>query len=117
MPDPQRPQTFQDSKLDWSEVDRVPHARLLAWYRDLIRLRQERPDLHDGRLGRVEVSHDRERGMFWMRRGEIQVLANLSDEPRSFEVDGAVLLAWDNVVSVSGGAVELPPHSAAILEP
>jgi maltooligosyltrehalose trehalohydrolase len=41
IPDPQDPATFERSKLDWSELDRQPHADLLAWHKELIALRRE----------------------------------------------------------------------------
>src|SRR5260370_17220790 len=38
-PDPQDPDTFLRSKLNWMELEREPHASLLAWHRRLIALR------------------------------------------------------------------------------
>ena len=69
VPDPQSAQTFEDSKLDWAEPGQEPHARLLRWYRDLIRLRRDLPDLHDGRLDLVQPHHDHERGLLLVVRG------------------------------------------------
>ena len=42
IPDPQDPQTFQRSKLNWDEVDAGEHARLLALYRDADRVAAHR---------------------------------------------------------------------------
>ena len=42
IPDPNAVATFAASKLDWSERERAPHAQWLAFYRDLIALRQRR---------------------------------------------------------------------------
>jgi maltooligosyltrehalose trehalohydrolase len=39
IPDPQDPETFERSKLDWHERQRPPHAQSLALYTDLLRLR------------------------------------------------------------------------------
>jgi maltooligosyltrehalose trehalohydrolase len=39
VPNPQLPETFERSKLDWSELVSPPHAELLQWYRQLIHLR------------------------------------------------------------------------------
>jgi len=39
VPDPQDPATFAASRLDWTEVDREPHAGVLRLYRDLLALR------------------------------------------------------------------------------
>jgi maltooligosyltrehalose trehalohydrolase len=40
VPDPQDPLTFERSRLDWSELDREPHAGVLRLYRDLLELRR-----------------------------------------------------------------------------
>ena len=45
IPDPQSPETFQDSRLRWSERDQPPHAAVLALYRELLRLRRSEPAL------------------------------------------------------------------------
>src|SRR3954447_19647974 len=34
-PDPQDPFPFPRPRLDWDELDRPPHAELLAWHRQL----------------------------------------------------------------------------------
>lgn len=39
-PDPQDPQTFARSRLDWNEREREPHAGMLRWHRDLLALRR-----------------------------------------------------------------------------
>ena len=40
VPDPQNRATVEASMLDWAEPDCPAHARMLAWYRDLIALRR-----------------------------------------------------------------------------
>jgi maltooligosyltrehalose trehalohydrolase len=40
IPDPQSPETFQRSRLDWDEVERDPHRGVLALYRELLQLRR-----------------------------------------------------------------------------
>ncbi|HEY0772591.1 MAG TPA: malto-oligosyltrehalose trehalohydrolase [Nocardioidaceae bacterium] len=117
VPDPQDPATFAASRLDWSEVAEGDHARLLQWYRDLIRLRRERRDLRDPRLDLVRTRHDRETGLLVLRRGEHQVLVNLGEEPARAEADGKVLLSWEPGVEPADGAVEVPGRSAVILAP
>jgi len=39
IPDPSAVETFERSKLDWSERTREPHARTLALYRELLQVR------------------------------------------------------------------------------
>ncbi len=41
VPDPQNPATVSSSKLDWSELQRDPHAGVLRLHQDLLRLRRE----------------------------------------------------------------------------
>jgi maltooligosyltrehalose trehalohydrolase len=121
VPDPQALETFERSRLDWDERGREPHARLLAWYRDLIALRRARPDLRDPRLDRVRVEHDAAAGTVIVRRGEHVVVVNLATEPRAIALPGAslkLILAWDpDGVVVEGAQVTLGAESAAILGP
>jgi maltooligosyltrehalose trehalohydrolase len=125
VPDPQARATFERSKLDWSEVDREPHARLLRWYADLIRLRRVRPDLRDHRLDRVHVSHDFEANTVVVHRGAHLVVANLADRPHDVGFVSAtarpvhVVLAWDTDATtlVDPTTVRLPAESAAVLGP
>jgi maltooligosyltrehalose trehalohydrolase len=113
VPDPQDPDTFRRSKLDWSEPERAPHARVLQWYRDLLALRRAEPDLRDPRLDEVEVTWaDRH---FRSDRGAFVVLVNLADQPWDCEVGGEVALGWDPDVSVRDGCVEVPPRSAVLI--
>jgi maltooligosyltrehalose trehalohydrolase len=42
VPDPQAPDTFERSKLNWSELTKPPHAELFEWYRQLIALRRRK---------------------------------------------------------------------------
>ena len=50
IPDPQDPETFSRSKVNWTELEREPHASLLAWHKQLIALRRRTPEFADGRL-------------------------------------------------------------------
>jgi len=45
IPDPQSPDTFHASRLDWSEREREPHRGILALYRRLLELRRTEPAL------------------------------------------------------------------------
>ncbi|HET9829394.1 MAG TPA: malto-oligosyltrehalose trehalohydrolase [Nocardioidaceae bacterium] len=113
VPDPQDPKTFLRSRLDWSEPDLEPHARLLGWYRDLIALRRSEPDLRDARLDLVEVSWaDRHLSV---GRGNHRVLVNLADEPWTSSAGGEVVLSWAPGVAARDGHLELPARSAAVL--
>ena len=112
IPDPQSPDTFAMSVLDWSELTRPEHARMLAWYRDLIALRRE--VFGDG-ADQQQVSAAGEENWFTMRRGPITVAlapretgALVATEP------GAVVLAWGEAEQTPLG-VTLGPHSVAVI--
>jgi maltooligosyltrehalose trehalohydrolase len=115
VPDPQDPATFARSRLDWAELAEPDHQRLLRWYRDLIRLRRERPALRDPHLDRARARRDD--GLVMVQRGEHQVLVNLSERPRTAEVYGAVLLSWEPGVEVDDGRIEVPARSALVVAP
>jgi maltooligosyltrehalose trehalohydrolase len=42
VPNPQARDTFERSKLNWSELTQPPHAELFEWYRQLIALRRRK---------------------------------------------------------------------------
>ena len=115
VPDPQDPETFRSSKLDWSEPAQEGPARLLDWYRLLVGLRRDRPDLRDPRIDRVEVSRDAD--LVTVRRGDHLVLVNLGDSERTVDAHGEVLASWEPAVQVVGGAVTVPAESAVVLGP
>jgi maltooligosyltrehalose trehalohydrolase len=117
VPDPQDVATFEASRLDWSELEQHDHARLLRWYRDLIRLRRERRALRDAHLDQVRTRYDADQGLFALQRGEHQVLVNLSDRPVTTEGYGKVLLSWEPGVTIEDGRVEVPARSAVVLSP
>ncbi|MGY1609346.1 malto-oligosyltrehalose trehalohydrolase [Geodermatophilus sp. SYSU D00700] len=118
VPDPQDPETFTRSKLDWSEPEREPHARLLATTRALLALRRAQPDLVDPDLGAVEVGWDDEDRLLVVHRGALRVVANLSGEPREVDLDRpatGVLFATGDDPALDGDTVTLPAESAAVL--
>jgi maltooligosyltrehalose trehalohydrolase len=110
VPDPQDPQTFTRSHLDWSAMD----AGMLGLYRRLIALRKALPGLSDPRLDRVQVVHDD--GVLLIRRGEHTVVANLTPDPRTVPLSAeCVLFATDDTALLQSGLLTLPGESAAIL--
>jgi maltooligosyltrehalose trehalohydrolase len=117
VPDPQDEETFQRSKLDWTECQKAAHRDMLETYRTLIRLRKEHADLSDPRLDRVQVWHGDQH--LAMRRGRFVVAANLSTRSQRVNLHErvkGVLFTTEPGVSLDRDAVQLPPESAAILE-
>jgi maltooligosyltrehalose trehalohydrolase len=109
VPDPQDPETFLRSSLDWSEPCSGDHARLLRWYRDLLLLRREHP------ASTASVEHDAETGTVVLRRGSIEVLINLSSGPRSFPCNGIVRFAWQDA-DHDAAELTLPSDSVTVIE-
>ena len=98
VPDPQDEQTYRRSQLDWAELHEGEHARMFAWYRDLIALRRSEFDLGNGSLESVAVDFDEGDGWFVVRRGAFRVVANLAESRWTVPLDAepeSVVLAWE----------------------
>ena len=118
VPDPQHPDTFTRSKLDWSEVGNDGHARLHRLYRDLLRLRRTVPELTEPDFRNISVDFDEISRWLTIHRGDVVVALNFADSPRELPVpvsgEVQVLLETAPVLTYDG-AVELPGYGAAIL--
>lgn len=117
VPDPQDPETFERSKLDWSEAGSEPHRGILEWYRQLIALRRARPDLADGELDRVAVEFSESERWLLFRRGRVAVACNLAHKPRVVPLQArCVLMSSSAESAIRGETVELAPDSVMIVE-
>ncbi|MFI7499685.1 malto-oligosyltrehalose trehalohydrolase [Streptomyces sp. NPDC049687] len=120
VPDPQDPATRDRSCLDWSEPRREPHARVLAWYRELIALRHAQPDLTDPDLADIKVAHDAQARWLAFRRGDVRVAVNLAPEPAAIPLGprpARVLAAWEPVdLPGPDGLLHVPGESCVVLE-
>jgi maltooligosyltrehalose trehalohydrolase len=117
VPDPNDEQTFQRSKLDWSEPDKQPHASLLRIYRELIALRRRRPELSDPRLDALTIDVDDQARTLVLHRGALRVVVNLSAQPATVALDGApteVLLSSDQATPAQR-AVQLGGEAFAVV--
>ncbi|MFD4522861.1 malto-oligosyltrehalose trehalohydrolase [Streptomyces sp. NPDC058470] len=119
VPDPQDPATRDRSCLDWSEPEKALHARVLAWYRDLITLRQRQADLSDPDLAAVKVAYDVEAGWLALRRGDVRVAVNLGKETATIPLgvrNAHVLAAWEPVRPPGeDGVLSVPGESCVVL--
>ncbi|MYU24220.1 malto-oligosyltrehalose trehalohydrolase [Streptomyces sp. SID8352] len=119
VPDPQDPATRDRSVLDWSEPEREPHARMLAWYRRLIALRHEQPDLGNPDLADTRVAYGP--GARWLafRRGDVRVVVNLGPDEATVPLGSrpaAVLAAWEPAGGPDeDGMLRMPGESSAVL--
>jgi maltooligosyltrehalose trehalohydrolase len=118
VPDPEKKETFLRSKLNWNEVSQGRHVEMLAWYRELIRLRRSTPALNDSQPGNTRVSINEEYQWLVMQRGPIRVLCNLGAQPIPFpaSAESRILLSSTDCMERRGGSLLLDQDSAAILE-
>jgi len=114
IPDPQDPQTFLRSKLNWDESGAGEHARLRRVYRDLIALRHNDADMSDPWLEHLTVDYDEDERWITVHRGGLRIACNLGAEPVTVPVAGEVVLAWGDP-KVDTDSTRLPAHSFAIL--
>jgi maltooligosyltrehalose trehalohydrolase len=113
IPDPQDPETFQRSKLNWDEVGADEHARLHEIYRALIALRRQEPDLADPWLDHMRIDYDEDRRWIVMHRGAFAIVCNLGEESATVPVTGEVVLASADPTLAE--STTLQGHSFAIL--
>jgi len=117
--DPQARETFDKSKLDWPEIARAPHAEILEWHKQLIRLRRAELSLNDGRLDGVKTNRDESARWLVMERGAIGVACNLANHSQRIQLrigKHRTLLASEPDVNAASGSVILPPESVAIFK-
>ena len=138
VPDPQARSTFENSRLDWSELEGDEHARLFGLHRALIRLRRESPELTDARFAHTAAtttgpSPDARPTAFEMRRGAglvdhsagLMAVCVAFDEPAEFDwkrgsgeklmlaTSSKVRLAANDAAGMS--RLMLPAWSAAVV--
>jgi len=119
VPDPQALDTFERSRLDWTEREREPHRSVEAWYRELARLRRETPELRDGRRELVRAAFDEDARWLRIERGPITVACNFGEGARRIGLEADrpadLLLASARGVEVAASEVVVPAGAVAIL--
>jgi maltooligosyltrehalose trehalohydrolase len=125
VPDPQAPETRDRSVIDLSlgaGAGGGRHAEVRRWYRALVTLRREHPELVD--KARCATVVDEEHGGFAMiHGGRIAVAVSLRGAATRLKLPGGpwrlALDAGDfggpTGVAVDAGTISLPPWAAAIL--
>jgi maltooligosyltrehalose trehalohydrolase len=118
VPDPQARETFERSKLNWTELVSAPHAELLDWHRQLIQLRHADLTLTDGDMTQVSARFDEAAQWLVVERGPITVACNLAPERQRLALGVGrhhVLLASAQLLNFAKDTLELPPDAVAIL--
>ncbi|WP_431896537.1 malto-oligosyltrehalose trehalohydrolase [Nonomuraea sp. bgisy101] len=114
-PDPSAEDTFQRSKLDWSEIKEEEHWSVLCWYRDLIALRKALPELTDPRLDRVEAEYDEQAKWLMVKRSSLSVMVNFCPDPVTLPMSvGSVLLSSEEGVFAARGGLTVPGQTLVI---
>jgi maltooligosyltrehalose trehalohydrolase len=109
-PDPQAPETFERSKLDWSSRETGDHAATLALYRTLLRLRRDLPAIAGQHAGEAEVTVHGPDTLSWTREvpgrpdTAVLVVLHTADEPSHVGVLGG----WDLVLDTADAAHDGP---------
>ena len=117
IPDPEAPETFERSKLNWSEVHEGKHADMLQWVKDLIELRRCNVDLNDGDFGHIKVSCSHDGKALTMQRGSVRTIMYIGEEPQAFPLleDETLKLCSRHEITAKDNQVILPKRSLAIL--
>jgi maltooligosyltrehalose trehalohydrolase len=119
IPDPGSPETFERSKLDWSEPLGGAHSSLLDWHRQLIRLRRVEPALSCGALADVKVNFDEQARWLTLERGPFSVACNFGAQRQLVPLRSGshrALLVSDPAVEISPSTVALAPDSVVVLK-
>jgi len=115
VPDPQDPETFERSKLDWAELETPSAIDLLELNRRLLELRREYPDLTDPRFDQASVSFDDEQHWLVVQRGSVIVAVNFGVETIEITLPFVVKSLLDiGEVSCTDELAQLGPHSALV---
>jgi maltooligosyltrehalose trehalohydrolase len=114
VPNPQEPDTFERSKLNWSELHSPAHAELWAWYRRLIEIRRTRSNI----LQTVKPDVNCDVGAQWLtlRLGNTLAVFNLAAQAQRVAMPGG---EWDLLLSSDAGdpaAAELPGYGTRVFQ-
>jgi maltooligosyltrehalose trehalohydrolase len=117
VPDPQSVETFQRSRLDWSECEQDRHRSMLDWYKALIQLRRSNPCLCNGRLDEVQVRFDEEMRWISLDRGPVALICNLGLRPllQGVSEHARILLASEANISIENAEISVPPDAAVVI--
>ncbi len=117
IPNPEDPEVFVRSKLNWNEVHEGEHQKMLDWVKTLIRIRRGSVCLNDGDRGHVKVQFSDQARTLRMDRGQVAVMLNLGTESAEFKVaDGYKEVLTNEAAGVlAEGKVRLQPDGFAIV--
>jgi maltooligosyltrehalose trehalohydrolase len=113
IPDPTDEKTFLNSKIDWSEMTREPHASALADMRNLVAIRHREivPLIRSRSLGaNYEAADDLLKVEWRFEAGSLGFAANFAKSARTIELPSGARLIWQSPTArVDGGRAHLEP--------
>ncbi len=118
IPDPQSPETFIKSKLNWNEIEKDSHNKMLFWHQKLIQIRKE--NLSQIRAQKPEFyTLNIEQRIYLYEAGNLLILANCGDNDFRVEneklKDHQIILQNKNCEENDAKLV-LSPSSVVILK-
>jgi maltooligosyltrehalose trehalohydrolase len=117
VPDPQDPETFERSKLDWSELTSGRHAVLLDVYRRLSGLRRSLPELTQPAFSSLTATADDRTRVFTLRRGDLMIAVNFGSAPAIVPTSGELVFTTPAGATLVADGLTLPAHAGALLRP
>ena len=117
LPDPQAATTFQASRLRFEELTLPRHSSMFEFYRALIGMRRNVPELSSPLVG---VLCDEARGVLVLEREASRIALNFGRELQRLplttpEAKGVELLHATEGATLDRGSIVLPPESLAVL--
>jgi len=115
VPDPQSSQTFERSRLDWSEPDRPDHARQLDWVKRLIALRRDEPAMSDASLDTLQFERGEDDAWIALQRHDLRLV--IARQESTVDIGEAeLLLGWGTLQEeMQAGPLRMAPGTIAVL--
>lgn len=114
---PQEPDSFDRSVLNWQERLQPEKEELLKWYRSLLKLRANHPQLQTGDFLRGGASSSNH--LLEIRRDNILVLCNFASAHKQTPLPHPykrMLLRSTDDITIASDRATLPGHSVVIIE-
>jgi maltooligosyltrehalose trehalohydrolase len=114
VPDPQDPETFTRSRLDWDESARAPHAEMLDWYRALTAIRHETPALSADGNEAPRAWYDATRILLLYEHAGLLVACNLGDNDAPLPEASNATLLLTSAATPAEAVPSVAPDSVSI---
>ena len=118
VPDPQEADTFERSKLNWSELSAPRHAELLEWYRKLIGIRRDKvvlPRESSADSAKAVTNFDAEAGWLTFVHNGVLAVFNFADQVQTVpRPDGEWRLVLSSESTEAQASDAMSPRSTLI---